>query len=72
VILDYAEYEKMYDELDTLRELAWEYEVVRRLDSTDSTAKESISLKDLMDEKEYAAYLSQKADIIPDDELFED
>lgn len=72
MILDYAEYEKMYDELDTLRELAWEYEVVRRLDSTDSTAKESISLKDLMDEKEYAAYLSQKADIIPDDELFED
>jgi hypothetical protein len=72
VVLDYMEYEKMYVELEVLRELAWEYEVMWRIQKADANSHDSNSLKDIMDEKEYKEYRSMNVDEIPDDELFED
>ena len=72
VVLDYAEYEKMYMELETLKELAWEYEVMRRVQRANANPNNSSSLKDIMGEKEYQEYRAMNVDAIPDDELFEE
>jgi PHD/YefM family antitoxin component YafN of YafNO toxin-antitoxin module len=72
VILDYSEYEKMFLELNTLKELAWEYELLKRLEQADANPGQSIKLKDAMTASEYKEYLSMNADDIPDEELFED
>ncbi|MDQ0175926.1 hypothetical protein [Bacillus chungangensis] len=72
VVLDYIEYEKMYVELESLRELAWEYKVMRRIQEADENPNQSTSLRDVMEEDEYKEYRSMNADEIPDDELFEE
>lgn len=72
VVLDYTEYEKMYIELEALKELAWEYEVMRRVQEAEANTNNSSSLKDIMDEKEYKEYRTMNVNEIPDDELFED
>ncbi len=71
VILDYAEYEKMYMELQTLKEVAWEFEIMRRLQQANENPNNSSSLREIMGRKEYQEYRAINIDEIPDDELFE-
>lgn len=70
VVLDYKTYEEMFTEIETLRELAWEISIARRLEEADKT-NVRYSLKEVMGEEEYEEFSKMDPDAIPDDELFE-
>ena len=71
VVLDYAHYLKMYQELETYRELFYMDEIARRAEYADAHPEDSISLLEAVGEVSYAQIMSSDPDEISDDELFE-
>lgn len=70
VVLDYKAYEEMYTELQVLREVAWEYDIARRIERADNT-EIRYNLKDIMSEEEYNEFRKINPNSISDKELFE-
>ena len=70
VVLNYALYEEMYVELEALRELTWEMDLINRLKNTDTT-NERYSLQEVMSEDEYKTFTKIDPDSISDEDLFE-
>lgn len=71
VLLDYASYEELFMELQILREVAWEYELVRRIREADANPGDSLKLDEVLDENELAAFRSIDSNAISDEDLFE-
>lgn len=71
VVLDYAHYLKMYQELETYRELFYMDEIARRAEYADAHPEDSISLREAVGETSYAQIMSSDPDEVADDELFE-
>lgn len=71
VVLDYAHYLKMYQELEIYRELFYMAEIARRVEYADAHPEEAISLREAVGEVSYAQIMSIDPDEITDDELFE-
>ncbi|MBU9674002.1 hypothetical protein KQ939_13770 [Planococcus sp. CP5-4] len=71
VILDYAQYEKMYQELETYRELNWYEEIARRAAEAEAHPEQTIPLREAVGEESYARIMAIDPDDISDDELFE-
>jgi hypothetical protein len=71
VILDYTLYEQMFIELQALRELAWEYEIVRRVREADIDPNASLDLIEVIGEKEFSKFQSIDPNVIADEDLFE-
>lgn len=71
VVLDYAHYLKMYQELETYRELFYMDEIARRAEHAAAHPEDSISLREAVGEVSYAQIMSSDPDEIEDDELFE-
>lgn len=70
VVLDYKAYEKMYAELQALREMSWEFEIAQRLERADST-NSRYSLSEVLGEDEYKDLCNINPNSIEDKELFE-
>jgi len=70
VVLDYKVYEEMYMELQALRELTWELEIARRLETADRMTLR-YSVKDVLSDTEYEEFRSIDPNNISDAELFE-
>lgn len=71
VVLDYAYYLKMYQELEVYRELFYLTEIARRAEYADAHPEETVSLREAVGEANYAQIMSIDPDEISDDELFE-
>lgn len=70
VVLNYKDYEKMYLELQSLRELIWEIGIARRLENADKTTVR-YSLEEVFGKEEYEEFRKIDPNSIPDDEIFE-
>jgi|SRR5699024_10938494 len=71
VVQSYADYEKMYAELEYFRELFLDLNVSKRIAKADSDPKKRYSLKDVMGEERYSDFKKINPNSIADDELFE-
>ena len=71
VILDYAQYEKMYQQLELYRELAWRIEITERSAYADAHSEQMIPLQQAVGKENYARILAIDPDETPDEELFE-
>lgn len=70
VVLNYSEYEDMFSELQTLRELTWKIDIARRLEKADKT-NVRYNLQEVFGEEEYEEFSKIDPSSIPDEELFE-
>ncbi|WP_389222730.1 hypothetical protein [Cytobacillus mangrovibacter] len=71
VILDYHQYEEMFRELETLRELTWELQIAQRLKQADANPNARYSLQEVMEEDNYEEFCRIDPNSIPDEDLFE-
>lgn len=71
VILGYEQYEKMYRELELLRDMAWEVNIANRLENADKNPAVRYTLQDVMDEEEYREFENLDPNLISDEDLFE-
>lgn len=71
VVLDYAYYLQMYQELETYRELFYLAEINRRVEYSDAHPEEALSLREAVGDTNYAQIMSIDPDEIADEELFE-
>ena len=72
VILDYQTYERMYAELEYLRDQQFYAMAADRIRKGDSDpARRGVSLEEGMGEAAYREYQNMDADAISDEELFE-
>ncbi|KAB2328003.1 type II toxin-antitoxin system Phd/YefM family antitoxin [Cytobacillus depressus] len=71
VILDYHQYEKMYRELEMLRELSWEMSIAQRLKQADANPNHRHSLQEVMGEEEFEDFRKIDPNSISDEDLFE-
>lgn len=70
VVLDYEQYEKLFEELETLREMSWEFDIANRLKKADSTPNVRYSIQEVMGNDEYQEFCDIDPDSISDEELF--
>ena len=71
VILDYTQYEKMYQQLELYRELAWRAEISERSEYADAYPEQLVPLQQAVGEENYARILAINPDETRDEELFE-
>lgn len=71
VVQSYEDYEKMYMELETLREFFSELQLSDRIQKADANPALRFNLKDVMGEKEYKDFIKVDPDAISDEDLFE-
>ncbi|WP_318615866.1 hypothetical protein [Sporosarcina sp. YIM B06819] len=69
VVQSYEAYEKMFMELEILRELAWEYNLSLRIQDADQNPNR-YSLKEVMGDHGFAEFQKVNPDDIADDDLF--
>lgn len=71
VILDYSQFEKMHQQVEAYRELAWKLEIAERSAYADAHPEQMIPLQQAIGEEHYAQILAIDPDDTPDEELFE-
>lgn len=71
VVQSYEDYEKMYMELEALRELFTELQLSDRIQQADLNPELRFTLKEVMDEKAYHDFEKINPDLISDEDLFE-
>jgi hypothetical protein len=71
VVQSYENYEKMYMELEILRELIWELNLSNRIQKADLNPEIRFSLKEVMGDTGYAEFQSIDPNSISDEDLFE-
>lgn len=71
VILGYEQYEKMYRELEFLRDMVWEVNIAKRLENADKNPTVRYTLQDVMGEEEYREFEKLDPNLISDEDLFE-
>lgn len=71
VVQSYENYEKMYMELETLRELIWELNLENRIQNADLNPEIRFSLKNVMGDAGYSEFLTIDPNSIADEDLFE-
>lgn len=72
VLLDYREYEKLYQELEYYRELFWMIEFSDRISELHAAPEKLLSLREAVGEQAYARILAIDPNEMADDELFDD
>lgn len=72
VVLDYREYEKLYQELEFYRELFWKLEISNRVSELNAAPEKLVPLREVVGEQAYAQILAMDPDEIADNELFND
>ena len=72
VVMDYAQHEKIYQELEVYRELSWREEITRRAAEAEATPEQAIPLREAVGEESYARIIAIDSDEITDKGLFED
>lgn len=70
-IIDYALYEKMYLALELLQEVAWEAEIVRRIEHADAHPEDLLTLEEALGKEAAERILQMDPDEVADNELFE-
>lgn len=71
VIQSYEDYEKMYMELETLRELFLDHELSERIEKADLNPQRRFSISEVMGSDDYAKFQQINPNSISDEELFE-
>lgn len=71
VVQSYEDYEKMYMELEVLRELTWELNLSNRILEADLNPKFRFDLKEVMGDVGYAEFQKIDPNSMPDEDLFE-
>lgn len=71
VVQSYESYEKMYIELEYLRELFFELQLSNRIQKANENPELRFTLKEVMGEEGYAAFQKIDPNTISDEELFE-
>ncbi|WP_434401603.1 type II toxin-antitoxin system prevent-host-death family antitoxin [Planococcus sp. 11815] len=71
VMLDYREYERLYQELEYYKELFWKFEISNRISELHATPEKLVSLREAIGEQAYARILAMDPDEIADNELFD-
>lgn len=71
VIQSYENYEKMFIELETLREIFFNLHLYDRIQKADTNPDLRFNIKDVMGEKGYAKFQKIDPSSISDEELFE-
>lgn len=72
VLLDYREYEKLYQELEYYQELFWMLEISNRILELHAAPEKLVSLREAVGDQVYARILAIDPDEIADNELFND
>lgn len=71
VVQSYEDYEKMYMELESLRELFYNLDLSDRIQKADLHPDRRFTVKDVMGEKGFADFQKIDPNSISDEELFE-
>lgn len=71
VVQSYDDYEKMYMELEYLRELAVDYQLSDRIQKADSDLEHRFSIEEVMGDKGYSEFKNIDPNSISDKDLFE-
>ena len=71
VILDYSQFEKMHQQVEAYKELAWKLEIIERSAYADAHPEKMIPLKQAVGKEIHAQILAIDPDETSDDELFE-
>ncbi len=71
VVQSYEDYEKMFMELEYLRELTWELNLSNRIKEADLNPSHRYHLKEVMGEAEYEDFQKIDPEAVSDDELFD-
>ena len=71
VIQSYENYEKMYMELESLRELLFDLHLSDRIQKAESNPGLRFNIEDVMGEEGYTEFQKIDPNSIPDEELFE-
>ena len=71
VVQSYEDYEKMYMELETLRELFFDLNLSDRIEKAELKPELRFTLKDVMGEEGYTEFQKIDPNSISDEELFE-
>lgn len=71
VIQSYEAYEKMYMELESLRDLFFNLQLSDRIQKADANPENRFTIKEVMGEAGYADFQEIDPDSISDEELFE-
>lgn len=71
VIQSYDDYEKMYIELETLRQFASDFHLSERIQKADSNPETRFNIKEVMGEEEFNKFQKIDPNSISDEELFE-
>lgn len=71
VVQSYEDYEKMYIELEYLRELFFDLNLSKRIQKANENPELRFSMKEVMGEEGYAAFQKIDPNTISDEELFE-
>ncbi|AIC96081.1 type II toxin-antitoxin system Phd/YefM family antitoxin [Shouchella lehensis] len=72
VVLNYEEYERMYREIDDLREALWEHKISERMEKSDEGKTKPIPFTSHMSKKEREEFnKGNEYDALTDKDLFE-
>ena len=71
VVQSYEDYEKMYMELEALRELTWELNLSNRIQEANLNPELRFGLKEVMGDVGYAEFQKIDPNSMPDEDLFE-
>lgn len=72
VMLDYREYERLYQEIKYCKELFWKFEIINRVSELNAAPEKLVPLREVVGEQSYAQILAMDPDEIADNELFDD
>ncbi|WP_059106215.1 type II toxin-antitoxin system Phd/YefM family antitoxin [Shouchella shacheensis] len=71
VVIDYKDYEKLYSELNELREYVWEMKVLSRIKQSDEKVIKPVPFTTHMSDKERKEFEELDPDLIVDEDLFD-
>ncbi|ALS74978.1 hypothetical protein AUC31_06945 [Planococcus rifietoensis] len=72
VMLDYREFERLYQELEYYKELFWKFEISNRVSELNAAPEKLVPLREVVGEQAYAQILAMDPDEMDDDGLFDD
>jgi hypothetical protein len=71
VLMNYKEYERLYQELENYRELFWQLELTNRISELQTAPEKLVPLREAVGEQAYARILAIDPDEVADTDLFD-